>query len=129
VSSSGRLLKRRCSSEEHARIDGDNDLFFCLDCSTLSASLCQVRAMSIRMDCILKFNARSAIRWHAGSFRVRDLHGGQSVNLLRHAFDSHRDKIEQNLSYPSSYPSRFGWALANSEGQPHAYHADEHIER
>jgi hypothetical protein len=44
---------------------GNNDLFFCLDCSTSSASLCQVRAMSIKMDCILKFDARSAIRWHS----------------------------------------------------------------
>jgi hypothetical protein len=44
---------------------GNNDSFFCLDCSTSSASLRQVRAMSIRIDCILKFAARSAIRWHS----------------------------------------------------------------
>jgi hypothetical protein len=44
---------------------GNSDLFFCYDCSTSSESLCQVRAISIRMDRILKFAARSAIRWHS----------------------------------------------------------------
>jgi hypothetical protein len=44
---------------------GNNDSFLLDCCSTSSASLCQVRAMSIRMDRILKFAARSAIRSHS----------------------------------------------------------------
>jgi hypothetical protein len=44
---------------------GNSDSFFCHDCSTSSESLCQVRAISISMDRILKFAARSAIRWHS----------------------------------------------------------------
>jgi hypothetical protein len=44
---------------------GNNDLFFCLDCSISSASLRQVRAISISIDCILKFAARSAVRSHS----------------------------------------------------------------
>jgi hypothetical protein len=58
------LLTEHCEAALQEGTEGI--LYSFVHCSISSACLCQVLAMSIRIDCTLEFGARSAICRHSG---------------------------------------------------------------